>query len=142
MRQSKTIFIIIFLLLLGMANNAQNIAGGGILKDWAHLKKFENENETLKKVDDSERIIFMGNSITEGWSSFNKDFFVNNATALASRQSELMADGAMLLESVKALQNNPWQKCFTAWKKLWAVEAKIGLTEVSRENRWKHISEW
>lgn len=64
MRQSKTIFIIIFLLLLGMANNAQNIAGGGILKDWAHLKKFENENETLKKVNDSERVVFMGNSIT------------------------------------------------------------------------------
>ena len=78
MRQSKTIFIIIFLLLLGMANNAQNIAGGGILKDWAHLKKFENENETLKKVNDSERVVFMGNSITEGWSNFNKDFFVNN----------------------------------------------------------------
>ena len=78
MRQSKTVFIIIFLLLLGMANNAQDIAGGGILKDWAHLKKFENENETLKKVNDSERVVFMGNSITEGWSSFNKDFFVNN----------------------------------------------------------------
>ena len=61
-----------------MANNAQDIAGGGILKDWAHLKKFENENETLKKVNDSERVVFMGNSITEGWSSFNKDFFVNN----------------------------------------------------------------
>ena len=78
MRQSKTVFIIIFLLLLGMTNNAQDIAGGGILKDWAHLKKFENENETLKKVNDSERVVFMGNSITEGWSSFNKDFFVTN----------------------------------------------------------------
>jgi len=78
MRQSKTVFIIIFLLLWGMDKNAQDIAGGGILKDWAHLKKFENENETLKKVNDSERVVFMGNSITEGWSSFNKDFFVNN----------------------------------------------------------------
>ena len=64
MRQSKTVFIIIFLLLLGMANNAQDIAGGGILKDWAHLKKFENENETLKKVNDSERVVFLSTLAT------------------------------------------------------------------------------
>ena len=75
MRQSKTIFIIIILFFTTMINYAQDIfiQGGGTLKDWAHLKKFEKENETLKKVNDSERVVFMGNSITEGWSSFNKD---------------------------------------------------------------------
>ena len=46
--------------------------------DWAHLKKYELENIELKKVDDSDRVVFMGNSITEGWSYFNKDFFINN----------------------------------------------------------------
>lgn len=46
--------------------------------DWAHLKKYELENIELKKVDDSDRVVFMGNSITEGWSYFNKDFFIDN----------------------------------------------------------------
>ena len=45
--------------------------------DWAHLKKYELENIELKKVDDSDRVVFMGNSITEGWSYFNKDFFIS-----------------------------------------------------------------
>ena len=60
--------------------NAQEIyiQGGGNLMDWAHLKKYELENIELKKVDDSDRVVFMGNSITEGWSYFNKDFFIDN----------------------------------------------------------------
>ena len=63
-----------------MNNNAQEIvtAGGGTLKDWAHLKKYEKENEQLKKINEPNRIVFMGNSITEGWSNFDKDFFINN----------------------------------------------------------------
>jgi len=63
-----------------MNNNAQEIviAGGGTLKDWAHLKKYEKENEQLKKISEPNRVVFMGNSITEGWSYFNKDFFINN----------------------------------------------------------------
>ena len=63
-----------------MNNNAQDIvtAGGGTLKDWAHLKKYEKENEQLKKINDPNRVVFMGNSITEGWSNFDKDFFIKN----------------------------------------------------------------
>ena len=63
-----------------MNNNAQEIvtAGGGTLKDWAHLKKYEKENEQLKKINDPNRVVFMGNSITEGWSNFDKDFFIEN----------------------------------------------------------------
>jgi lysophospholipase L1-like esterase len=63
-----------------MNNNAQEIvtAGGGTLKDWAHLKKYEKENEKLKKINEPNRVVFMGNSITEGWSNFDKDFFINN----------------------------------------------------------------
>ena len=61
-----------------MNNNAQEIvtAGGGTLKDWAHLKKYEKENEQLKKINEPHRVVFMGNSITEGWSNFDKDFFI------------------------------------------------------------------
>jgi len=63
-----------------MSNSAQDIyiQGGGTLTDWAHLKKFEKENEQLKKIDEPNRVVFMGNSITEGWSNFDKDFFINN----------------------------------------------------------------
>jgi lysophospholipase L1-like esterase len=74
------ITIIIFLLLIIMSNNAQDIyiQGGGTLMDWAHLKKFEKDNERLKKINDPNRVVFMGNSITEGWSNFDKDFFIEN----------------------------------------------------------------
>ena len=63
-----------------MSNSAQDIyiQGGGTLTDWAHLKKFEKENEQLKKINDPNRVVFMGNSITEGWSNFDKDFFIKN----------------------------------------------------------------
>lgn len=54
------------------------IQGGGNLNDWAHLKKFEKENQNLKKINDPNRVVFMGNSITEGWSNFDKNFFKDN----------------------------------------------------------------
>ena len=72
--------LIIFLFSIIMSNNAQDIyiQGGGTLTDWAHLKKFEKDNEQLKKIDEPNRVVFMGNSITEGWLNFDKDFFINN----------------------------------------------------------------
>ena len=72
--------LIFFLFSSIMSNNAQDIyiQGGGNLADWAHLKKFEKQNEKLKRIDESNRVVFMGNSITEGWSNFDKDFFINN----------------------------------------------------------------
>lgn len=73
------ILLLLFLIAF-MNNNAQEIvtAGGGTLKDWAHLNKYEKENEQLKKINEPNRVVFMGNSITEGWSNFDKDFFINN----------------------------------------------------------------
>ena len=74
------ILLILFLFSIAMSNNAQDIyiQGGGTLTDWAHLKKYEQSNSELKKINEPDRIVFMGNSITEGWSNFNKDFFINN----------------------------------------------------------------
>lgn len=78
----KKILFIIFLINIGMKNNnysqEAHIAGGGNLKDWAHLKKYEKNNEELIKIIDANRVVFMGNSITEGWSFFNKNFFIEN----------------------------------------------------------------
>ena len=73
------ILLLIFLFSI-MSNTAQAvyIQGGGTLMDWAHLKKYEQSNSELKKINDPNRVVFMGNSITEGWSNFDKDFFINN----------------------------------------------------------------
>ncbi|NDP26354.1 MAG: acylhydrolase [Flavobacterium sp.] len=38
-------------------------------QDWANLNKYQNENATLQPVKPGQkRIVFMGDSITEGWS--------------------------------------------------------------------------
>ncbi len=68
--------LILFLFSIIMSNNAQDIyiQGGGTLTDWAHLKKYEQSNSELKKINEPDRIVFMGNSITEGWSFLDKDF--------------------------------------------------------------------
>ena len=73
------ILLLLFLFAF-MNNNAQEIvtAGGGTLKDWAHLKLYEKENEQLKKIADPNRVVFMGNSITQGWSNFDASFFSDN----------------------------------------------------------------
>ena len=74
------ILLLLFLFSIAMSNNAQDIyiQGGGTLTDWAHLKKYEQSNSELKKINEPDRVVFMGNSITEGWSNFDKDFFINN----------------------------------------------------------------
>jgi lysophospholipase L1-like esterase len=54
------------------------IAGGGTLMDWANMKFYEERNEKLKKTADPNRVVFMGNSITQGWSHFNPRFFRDN----------------------------------------------------------------
>ena len=79
MKDNK-ILLILILFSIAMSNNAQDIyiQGGGTLTDWAHLKKYEQSNSELKKINDPDRVVFMGNSITEGWSNFDKDFFINN----------------------------------------------------------------
>lgn len=78
MRHNK-ILLLIFLFSI-MNNTAQDvyIQGGGTLMDWAHLKKYEQSNSELKNINDPNRVVFMGNSITEGWSFLDKDFFINN----------------------------------------------------------------
>lgn len=54
------------------------IARGGTLMDWANMKFYEERNEKLKKTADPNRVVFMGNSITQGWSHFNPRFFRDN----------------------------------------------------------------
>ena len=72
--------ITLVFLFMSILINAQEIViqGGGSLMDWANLKKYQKSNEELMKTTDSNRVVFMGNSITEGWGSFDKDFFLDN----------------------------------------------------------------
>ncbi|PCJ94209.1 MAG: acylhydrolase [Flavobacteriaceae bacterium] len=45
-------------------------------KDWPNLNRFQKDNKELKQPKDGQnRIVFMGNSITIGWSSHHPEFF-------------------------------------------------------------------
>ena len=47
-----------------------------IAQDWANLNRFKTENISLGlPLENENRIVFMGNSITEGWTNFYPDFF-------------------------------------------------------------------
>jgi len=80
MRLHNSTFVLLLFISIIITGNAQDvhIAGGGTLMDWAHLKFYQESNEELKKLNDPKRVVFMGNSITQQWSVFNKDFFSNN----------------------------------------------------------------
>src|SRR6187431_1213082 len=56
------------------------MAGKAKTSDWANLNKYENENSNLEAPNsDEKRIIFFGDSITEGWKTIHHDFFVDKA---------------------------------------------------------------
>lgn len=51
-----------------------------IAQDWANLNKYREANISLEKVVNKvDRIVFMGNSITEGWNNHNPEFFQDSA---------------------------------------------------------------
>ena len=48
-------------------------------QDWANLEKYKDANERLKNSKPvRDRIVFIGDSITEGWSDFSPEFFQQN----------------------------------------------------------------
>lgn len=48
-------------------------------QDWPNLEKYKKANAELSAPAENEhRIVFMGNSITEGWFNANPSFFENN----------------------------------------------------------------
>ncbi|PQV48982.1 lysophospholipase L1-like esterase [Jejuia pallidilutea] len=47
--------------------------------DWANLKRYKKANMALKSTREKEnRVVFMGNSITERWVDFHPEFFTEN----------------------------------------------------------------
>ena len=65
----------VFLLLTIMIN-----AEFGFGQDWPNLTKFKEANDKLgAPAKDEKRVVFMGNSITEGWKDHQPEFFSNKS---------------------------------------------------------------
>lgn len=61
--------LLVVLSFLGLSKTIQ-------AQDWANLQKYQEANAALEApANDENRIVFMGNSITEGWSIANPEFF-------------------------------------------------------------------
>ena len=46
-------------------------------QDWPNLSKYKNANTQLDSLETNDRIVFMGNSITELWTTVSPSFFDN-----------------------------------------------------------------
>lgn len=58
--------------------NSQQVANmQRTLQDWANLKRYSDMNENIGN-NNSKRVVFMGNSITEGWMRADSAYFINN----------------------------------------------------------------
>ncbi len=70
---------ILFLFLI--FSSLETMSQVDLLKtDWANLEKYSSENKNLKSPAKGEnRIVFMGNSITEGWKNNDSSFFSGNS---------------------------------------------------------------
>ena len=82
-QMNKYLILSIMILSLSSCNSEKGsnsifIQGGGTLDDWANLSKYKESNKILMSEIDKNRVVFMGNSITEGWSNFDPDFFIDN----------------------------------------------------------------
>ena len=72
------ITLVFLFMSIGINAQVRFIQGGGSLMDWANLKKFQKSNQELIITTDPNRVVFMGNSITENWEVFHKNFFIDN----------------------------------------------------------------
>ncbi|MER3373674.1 MAG: SGNH/GDSL hydrolase family protein [Allomuricauda sp.] len=64
----------LMLSFLGLSTSTKIMA-----QDWPNLEKYKKANTELSAPTENEnRVVFMGNSITEGWSNANQDFFTDN----------------------------------------------------------------
>lgn len=66
----KTVFLSVFLFGF-LFSNAQ---------DWANLKRYQHDNDSLQSLPlPKNRVVFMGNSITQGWVDQHPAFFQKNS---------------------------------------------------------------
>lgn len=85
-------FLLFFLAVLAFKSNAQQTTltpeqqeakrkdEERIRSDWPNIKRYAVENKALPPVAKGEkRVVFMGNSITEGWKRSDSSFFADNS---------------------------------------------------------------
>ena len=74
MKVSETKKIKLLLVLFLGITFCQNINA----QDWPNLNRFKKQNESLAAPSmDEQRVVFMGNSITEGWPNMDPEYFAN-----------------------------------------------------------------
>jgi len=76
----KRLFIIFILIAISYNVQSQNADQYKELmsQDWAFLKRYRVENDSVIKSGNLPEVVFMGNSITEGWYMMHPDFFKQN----------------------------------------------------------------
>ena len=63
--------ILIFISLMGCSSEKESVK-----QDWPNLEYYRSKNLELgSPAKNEKRVVFMGNSITEGWSTLQPDFF-------------------------------------------------------------------
>ena len=72
MRCSLKIVVLVILVFTPLLTFSQNDA---MKNDWANLKKYDSENKELLSTTSLNRIVFMGDSITEFWKVNDSSFF-------------------------------------------------------------------
>jgi lysophospholipase L1-like esterase len=82
MKKNKLTSLVIMIILSGLFANAQNTTPAPVdpmRTDWANLAKYQEDNRKIGLPAAGEtRVVFMGNSITEGWIMNMPDFFKEN----------------------------------------------------------------
>lgn len=71
---SATCFLLIFLSLNAQKKDYREL----MEQDWAQLKYYQEENQHILRDSIWPDVVFMGNSITEGWVKMNPQFFKKN----------------------------------------------------------------
>ncbi|MDT0646044.1 SGNH/GDSL hydrolase family protein [Zunongwangia sp. F260] len=75
----KRLFSTFILLLIGFNLFAQKEEYKELMsQDWANLKKYRDANKSIIENGNYPQVVFMGNSITEGWVRMHPDFFSDN----------------------------------------------------------------
>ncbi len=74
----KTIFLLLISVILTNLNAQEKEYSKLMEQDWADLKKYKAENEKIIETKNYPDVVFMGNSITEGWVNAQPEFFNHN----------------------------------------------------------------
>lgn len=74
----RKIILLIFMLTAIKTFSQESEFNKLMQQDWPNLKKYSNDNKKLQKEQVQPTVVFMGNSITEGWVSTHPQFFTDN----------------------------------------------------------------